>query len=245
MDTNENSIMVYICDDNQEEMEELRNTLSALSEDISNEIKLFQSSEEMMTQLELIQEKKEKVPELLLLDIEMPKENGIQIGKKIKEMMPGICLVFVTAYVEYAIQGYEANAFRYLLKPISEETLRRLFSEMKIESDKNKLSIKTRKGEEKVLLRDVLYISAEDKYTVIYTKEEHYVSNICLTEYEAQLERKGFFRIHRKYLLNLYHQKGIENGHILLTDGKTLPISKKRRKPYQDYLFQCMKEKLL
>lgn len=68
----------------------------------------------------------------------MPEENGIQTGKKIKEMFPEICLVFVTAYAEYAIQGYEAKAFRYLLKPVTEEAVRKLFGEIKAECDKTK-----------------------------------------------------------------------------------------------------------
>lgn len=105
--------------------------------------------------------------------------------------------------------------------------------------------VKTRQGERQLPLRNIKYISAEDKYTVIYTKTEHYISDASLTEYEMRLDNMGFFRIHRKYLLNLYHQKGIEGGKVLLSDGKMLPVSKSRLKAYRKYLFRCMKENLL
>lgn len=246
MTTYHDPMTVYICDDNKEHMKDLQDTLQSMSKDSLIKMKLFTSSTELMSQLESMQRKKEKMPELLLLDIELPEENGIHIGKKIKEMSPEICLVFVTAYVEYAVQGYEANAFRYLLKPVTKEALEKLFGDIKVQSDKKKkLLVKTRQGELQIFLQDILYISAEDKYTVIYTREGHYISDASLTDYEKRLENKGFFRIHRKYLLNLYHQKGLEGGKVLLTDGQTLPVSKQRLKSYRDYLFRCMKENLL
>lgn len=246
MDIRTNPISVYICDDNQEQIDELCNTLELISKDIAMETRVFALPQDLITELEIMQVKKEKMPEVLFLDIELQEENGIQIGKKVKELTPDICLVFVTAYAEYAVKGYEAKAFRYLLKPVTEEDLLKLFGEMKIEANKmKKLPVKTRSGELQLLLRDIVYISAEDKYSVIYTSAGHYISDVSLADYEMRLANQTFFRIHRKYLLNLYYQKGIENGKILLTNGKSLPISKRRLKPYRSRLFQCMKENLL
>lgn len=244
MNIQTNAITVYVCDDNWEQMNTLRQTLEGLSNRIA--IEAFISSSDLLLRLEELQNQQAAMPELLLLDIEMPETDGIQIGKKIRELAPEICLVFVTAYAEYAVQGYEARAFRYLLKPVTEADLQKLFGEMKAEADKmKKVLVKTRQGERQLFLREILYISAEDKYSVVYTRDGHYISDTSLTDYEMRLAEWGFFRIHRKYLLNLHYQKGIERGKILLTNGNQLPISKRRLKAYQDYLFQCMKENLL
>lgn len=244
MDIQTNAMTVYICDDNWEQMNTLRQTLEGISDRIV--IEAFVSSSDLLLRLEELQIQGESMPELLFLDIEMPGEDGIQIGKKIRELVPELCLVFVTAYADYAVQGYEARAFRYLLKPVTEADLQKLFSEMKAEANKmKKIMVKTRQGERPVLLREIIYISAEDKYSVVYTRDGHYISDTTLTDYEMRLEEWGFFRIHRKYLLNLYFQKGMERGKILLTNGEQLPISKRKLKAYQDYLFRCMKENLL
>lgn len=244
MEIQTNAITVYICDDNWEQVNTLRQTLERISDRIV--IEAFISASDLLLRLEELQNQRERMPELLLLDIEMPEKDGIQIGKKIREFAPEICLVFVTAYAEYAVRGYEARAFRYLLKPVTEEDLQKLFGEMKAEANKmKKILVKTRQGERQLLLREILYISAEDKYSVVYTKEGHYISDTSLNDYEMRLAEWGFFRIHRKYLLNLHYQTGMERGNILLSNGDQLPISKRRLKAYQDYLFLCMKENLL
>lgn len=60
------------------------------------------------------------------MDIRLPESDGITLGKKIKELCPDTYLVLVTAYAEYAIKGYEAATFRYLLKPVRTNELRKL-----------------------------------------------------------------------------------------------------------------------
>lgn len=244
MDILTDEMTVYICDDNQEHMNTLHQKLERISRRIA--IEEFISSSDLLIHLEELQNQGKDMPGLILLDIKMPEENGIQIGKKIRELAPELCLVFVTAYAEYAVQGYEARAFRYLLKPVTKTDLQKLFDEMKAEAKKmKKILLRTRQGERQLLLREIMYISAEDKYSVVYTKDEHYISDTSLTDYELRLAEWGFFRIHRKYLLNLHFQKGMERGKVLLANGQQLPVSKQRLKAYQDHLFRCMKENLL
>lgn len=244
MDIAAKGMSVYLCDDNREHMNTLRKKLERISDRLV--IEEFLSSAGLLIRLEELQNEEKPVKGLLLLDIKMPEENGILIGKKIRELAPELCLVFVTAYAEYAVQGYEARAFRYLLKPVTEEDLQKLFGEMRAEANKmKKILLKTRQGERQILLQEIMYISAEDKYSVVYTRDGHYISDTSLTDYERRLSEWGFFRIHRKYLLNLHFQKGMEQGKILLADGEQLPVSRQRLKAYQDYLFQCMKGNLL
>ena len=70
-------------------------------------------------------ERFEKAPyEVVFLDIEMPEMDGITLAKKLREMDGNVYLVFLTGHVEYAVEGYEVNALRYLTKPVKEEKLK-------------------------------------------------------------------------------------------------------------------------
>lgn len=237
---------IYICEDRKEHSNQLSEVCASLSEDYPHTLQIFSSAESMLEKLENLQEKEEKVPDLVLLDIELPQMDGITLGKKIKQMYPEIFLVFVTAYVEYAVKGYEANAYRYLIKPLSEDVLRNLFQDILAENKKKKkLTVKTTEGEMVVNLQDLLYISAEDKYTILYTKTKHFVSDCSLKQYEEQLAGQGFFRIHRKYLVNMYHHKGIQTGKVVLSQDYKLPISRKRMADYQKQLFLYLGEDIV
>lgn len=237
---------IYICEDRKEHSNQLSEVCASLSEDYPHTLQIFSSAESMLEKLENLQEKEEKVPDLVLLDIELPQMDGITLGKKIKQMYPEIFLVFATAYVEYAVKGYEANAYRYLIKPLSEEVLRNLFQDILAENKKKKkLTVKTTEGEMVVNLQDLLYISAEDKYTILYTKTKHFVSDCSLKQYEEQLAGQGFFRIHRKYLVNMYHHKGIQTGKVVLSQDYKLPISRKRMADYQKQLFLYLGEDIV
>lgn len=239
-------LTIYICEDMEEHRLHLSEQFALLADEYAIELSFFDTAEQLLSKLQEIQRNQEAFPNLILLDIELPNMDGITLGKQIKELNADVFLVFATAYVEYAIKGYEANAFRYLLKPISAEVLRNLLVDIQAEYHKKKwLSVKTKSGEMMIALQDLIYISAEDKYTVLYAKNQHYISDQSLMRYEEQLNAYGFFRIHRKYLVNLYHHKGIQNGKVLLAQEYSLPISKKRMADYQKQLFRYLGEDLI
>lgn len=239
-------LTIYICEDNKEHSKKLFEICSLLAEEYPLKVEIFQSANQLLQQLDKLQQKNEAFPNVILLDIELPEMDGITLGKKIKEMNKDVFLVFVTAYIEYAVKGYEAAAFRYLLKPLSLETMRNLLLDIQAEYQKKKrLSLKIKCGELMIPLQDIVYFSAEDKYTILYTKTQHFISDCSLKKYEEELKEYGFFRIHRKYLINLYHHKGIQAGKAVLTQGYMLPISKKRMQEYQDQLFHFLGEDLI
>lgn len=239
-------LTIYICEDIKEHSEKMSKICSLLAKEYPLNVTVFQSARQLLRHLENLQKENTAFPNLILLDIELPEMDGITLGKQIKEMNADVFLVFVTSYIEYAVKGYEANAFRYLLKPLSLEVMRNLLIDIQAEyQKKKKLTVKTRDGEIILPLQELLYISAEDKYTVLYTKTKHYISDHSLKKYEEQLKEYGFFRIHRKYLANLYHHKRIEAGKVVLTQGYILPISKKRMPEYQKQLFHFLGEDLI
>lgn len=239
-------LTIYICEDTEEHSARICDICDILAQDYSLSLEIFENAETLLKRLYELEENKITFPNLILMDIELPKMDGITLGKQIKQMNSEVFLVFVTAYVEYAMKGYEANAFRYLLKPLSIDVMRTLITDIQAEYQKKKqLVVKTKNGEMMVSLKDLLYISAEDKYTVLYTKTQHFISDYSLKKYEEQLNGKGFFRIHRKYLVNMYHHKGIQTRKVVLSQDFKLPISKKRMAEYQKQLFYYLGEDII
>lgn len=238
--------IIYICEDIREHSEKMLEICSQLGEEYSLDITVFQSARELLQCLYQLLQENEVFPDLILLDIELPEMDGITLGKQIREMNADVFLVFITSYIEYAVKGYEANAFRYLLKPLSQEVMRNLLMDIQKEySKKKKIPVKTMQGEILLPLQELVYISAEDKCTVLYTKSQHYISDYSLKKYEEQLREYGFFRIHRKYLVNLYHHKEMQVGKIILSPGYSLPITRKRLPEYRRQLFHFMGENVI
>lgn len=247
MDSANNQVFnIFLCDDNIEHLHSLSHTILQLSTERHIQLTQFSSSQELLDYLYKTDNSNVQFPDLILMDIEMPEIDGITLGKKIKEISCDIRLVFVTAFAEYAIKGYEANAFRYLLKPVSCDDFRKLFADLEAENAKAKKII-IKSGDREILLpiHDIIYISAEDKYTIVYTKNNYYITDESLKQHESKLVPHGFFRIHRKYLANMYHHKSITGNKLLLGHNIELPLSRRKADDYKEHLFHIMKEDLL
>lgn len=239
-------LTVMICDDEKAHILHLQQLLEQLQEEISLRITTDSSPERLLQQLRERVECRKALPDIIFLDIRMPQVDGIAFGKALHNIAPDIYVVFTTAYQEYAIEGYEAQAFRYLLKPLTKEMIRKVLKDAQNDmSRKKKLLLKLAKGERMFSLQDILYLSAEDKYTVLYTADGYYVDRTSLADYETLLCPYGFYRIHRKYIVNLYHHKGLEKGFVLLSEGTRLPISRRRADAYYAELFQSMEKELV
>ncbi|MCI8410029.1 MAG: response regulator [Lachnospiraceae bacterium] len=100
-----------MCDDQEEHIKQICNKFADVSKEYPLQINPFLSLATLLEQLKKHAKENTAMPELVLLDIKMSEVDGISLGKEIKQTFPDICLVFLTAYEEYAIKGYEANAF--------------------------------------------------------------------------------------------------------------------------------------
>ena len=138
-------------------------------------------------------------PDIAFLDIRMPGATGLEVARELQGAPRRPHLVFVTAYEQYAVEAFDANAADYLLKPITEERLARTIAKLKdalgarqsapdLELLLTRLaqhaparnhlrwiraSKKSGEGEitEQIAVADVVYIQADDKYTCVYAKD--------------------------------------------------------------------------
>lgn len=192
-------------------------------------------------------ERFEKAPyEVVFLDIEMPEMDGITLAKKLREMDGNVYLVFLTGHVEYAVEGYEVNALRYLTKPVKEEKLKEVLRfVMEKNTKKKQFAIRT-DGEDFFFgLNELIYFEAQNQYVKVYTTKGEYLVRANISDYEKQLSKDGFFRIHRGYLVSLSKVKKMGTGEVLMDtkDGEvSLPVSRSNIKPLKEALYAFVED---
>jgi len=171
----------------------------------------------------------ELLPDLVFLDIQMPKLTGFEVLEFVQE--PPV-VIFTTAYDQYAIKAFEANAADYLLKPFSRERFKQAVKKAieKIHMKNHDIKaidgilktyeetpsvlerIAVRKGSQVKVLQtfDVIYIEAYGDYVKIYNREGSFLKEKTMKYFETHLEKNKFVRIHRSYIVNVAEINKIE-----------------------------------
>ncbi len=178
--------------------------------------------------------------ELVFLDINMPGLTGFQF---LKTMTNPPAVIFTTAYREHAMEGFEANAIDYLLKPIAIERfllsvnkawkfLRSSVTEIIEATDKAETNdfffVKADGGLVKIFFDEILFIEALKEYVKIVTKDKSVITYHTISGLEEKLPAGKFYRIHRSYIVNIKAIISIE-GFTVKIDKHELPISRNER----------------
>ena len=228
---------IAICDD-QEEC--LQQTLSAVRNCIPGVeawVDLFKGGSAFLRAFQ------DRAYDLVFLDIEMPETDGITLAKNLRRLSKDVPIIFLTSHIEYALDGYEVNALRYLTKPVDPDKLRSVLSVVVERMRQQRiLWIKTDMGEQKLLIKDILFMEAQNQNILICTKKDTYCVRHNLSDYEQELTQDGFFRIHRGYLVSLAHIKNVGKGEIRLDSNATLPVSRTKEKALKEALFQHIRK---
>lgn len=175
--------------------------------------------------------------DVIFLDIVMESLDGISLGRQIRNVDHHAVLVYLTSYSEYALAGYEVRAFRYLLKPVSKEKVLQVLEEIRNELlASRKILFKTPEFELLLHIDDIQYLEANDKDTTIYYDKDSFALRKSLHTLESLLPDALFFRIHRKYIVNLSHVREFDDVRLTLDGGRTLPISRRQSRGFRDAL---------
>ncbi|NPV44535.1 MAG: response regulator transcription factor [Firmicutes bacterium] len=208
---------------------------------------------------------KELLPDVIFLDIKMHDMNGFQIAEDLMNMERQPKIIFITAYDEYAIKAFEINAVDYILKPFSEERIRktveRIFelfnndegSKQHIKREiantgQNRMAlnkIPVEKNSRLILINieDILFVEADGRNTIIRTEKETYKTNFSLKQMEERLKPLLFFRPHRSYLINMKKIKEIvpwfnSTYKIIMTGYPDIeiPVTRNNTKIFKDII---------
>ena len=171
--------------------------------------------------------------DLIFLDIELNDTNGLDIAKKLREQEYKGIIIFVTSHSEYVFEGYNVQAFNYLVKPFNKDNLfKTLASAVKLVEKKN-YTFHTNKEILRIPFNQILYFTSNKHYVEIHVEctdnglhKKIYEQRINLSDLEKNLP-DYFYRCHRTTIINLHKIISIYNCCITLTDGSMHPISKK------------------
>ena len=157
--------------------------------------------------------------DLILLDIEMPEKDGMELAPQIKQYLPNVLIMFVTSHLKYAIDSFALSIFRYIpkqeLKPRLYQALEDAFNYIRLEEN-GVYTIQTQTRMEKVLLKNILYIQKSGKNSV----------RKSLSQVYEEINRREFFYIDRGCIVNIIHIMQVKNGEVILKNGESLPISR-------------------
>ncbi|MEO0571880.1 MAG: LytTR family DNA-binding domain-containing protein [Bacteroidota bacterium] len=189
---------------------------------------------------EAIEAIRTQAPSIVLLDIQMPGINGLEVIEKLTPPYPYI--IFVTAFDEYAIEAFELNAIDYVLKPYSEERIRQALKKAKnrvkdndfkqlskqyeaileaLKSDApsenregyfQRISVKSPKRTLFIDVPDIIILEASDQYIEVHTLEGKFIVRDSIDHLEQALDPHIFFRTHRSCIVNLSEVKALESS---------------------------------
>lgn len=173
-------------------------------------------------------------PDIAFLDIEMGTANGLSIAS---QLPPEICVVFTTAYLEYAIEGFNLDAVDYLHKPFAYDrfqtavakAVRRMAPAVPVTEPKGNRSIVVKQEYSNVTvpLDDILYVEAIERYSRIYRSDGTVTtSRVLLKDIQAMLPEDQFMRVHRSFIVSIPKIKSYTRQLIHLTSGQTIPIGR-------------------
>ena len=160
--------------------------------------------------------------DLLFLDINMPKQTGLDFYKSLKNPPE---VIFTTAYSQYAVDGFEVNAIDYLLKPIAYERFLMAVNKViktKTTTDNDFLILKENKVLHKVFYTNIQYIEAFGDYVKIHTTEKTIVTHSTFSNFMTSLP-DNFLRTHKSFCINL-NKMNCLSGNQITIDTHTIPI---------------------
>lgn len=235
-----------------------RDNLKMIIDDFCPELEVVGIADSAQRARELINQHK---PDLVFLDIKMPREDGFQLLQSIPER--AFSVVFTTAYNEYALQAFKADAVDYIEKPIGLDELKtavrkvvRLNPNLSIEhsvslenteskktvfKDNEKISLATRDGFTVVRNEEIIHLEASDNYTMIYmTDNRKFLSCKNIKVYEESLNPEVFYRVHKSHIINVkHHLKGFsrnDGNNVQLSNNKMIPVARRKLSDFMEII---------
>lgn len=196
----------------------------------------------------------EQEVDTLFCDINMPDLNGLDFAKSLEQPHSrGPVVVFTTAYAEYAIEGYKANAVGYLLKPYGfdefEEAAQKVRDICEIRQmaltdastqidDDGVIYVKSDYKIVRIDIEQITYIEAMSEYLRIMCegKDRPVIVLLSMKKIEENLPANKFMRIHRSFIINLDKIIEVKKNHIVLAGDVTLPIGDNYKEAFNNYL---------
>lgn len=240
---------ILIVDDERPARRELIFLLSSILKDAE-----FFEADSAQSALEILETKEIQA---IFLDISLGEIMGTTLASIIHEKNPQVGIVFVTAYENYAVEAFELDALDYIMKPFDMKRVEHAVNKLiqggyfsagekagKKEQEKGTSMKIAIHGGDRIRLVDVsriIMIQSNQRGCSIYTKDHIYEENVTMNKMEEKLKDKGFFRVHKSYIVNLNYVEELlpsyNNGYAMRLkyyESELVPISRVQAKTIKE-----------
>lgn len=173
----------------------------------------------------------QQIYDVILLDIEMPKINGMEAAGRIRQVDSDVVLMFITNMASYAIRGYEVGALDFVMKPITYYTFSmKLTRALKRVRQKNQQQILLNvcDGVKKFGIQQIFYVEVQNRMLHYHTDEGEFVVRGTMQSVEQMLEPYPFIKCNHWYIVNLMHVSEVKKN-VVVVGGYELEISRRNR----------------
>lgn len=212
---------IAVCDDEKMIADQFCEKVLAQAPD--SEISVFTNGDDLIQSGELY--------DAAFLDIEMEGSSGFQTAETLSMRQPQCVFSFITTHAELAVDGYDYQPFRYILKTAPESVINRKIKETLNEAlRKNKYLLVSYKGKSSsVLIDNIFYIEIVGHCMKIVLKDFDILCGKTMDEFENEIKKYGLARCHRSFMVALSKIKEINSHDIIMKNGCVIPIGRKYR----------------
>jgi len=218
------ALSIAVCDDNETDLQYITGMVNtwAMQERIPVSVRTFPSSEAFLFDYSGNQDY-----DILLLDVEMEKLNGIDLAKQIRIQNSRVQIVFITGYPDFIAEGYDVCALHYLMKPVEPEKLAGVLSRAAALSRKERpfLLASSERETIRIFFDDIYYAESQGHYMLIHTAQTQFRVRMTVSGLLDKLD-EGFYRCSRSFVVSLRHVCRITKNEIFLDNQVSLPLGR-------------------
>lgn len=221
-------LTLFICDDNPLHLKYEADFISQLPAGGELELHCFTAPNDLLGQI-----RSRHFPDIAVLDIEMPKVDGISLAEELNRLCPQCRIIFLTGFTQYAYDAYYADHIWYVLKTDIEKylptALEKAISSLNATREEPYLSLPQRRTLRRMPLKQVLYLERITYRTKVKTADEELYVRTPPGELLQPLPAGSFIRCHQSFWVNGEKIISQVGDHFLLVDGTSIPISRTYR----------------
>ena len=230
-------IQIAICDDDGVQLNKTGEVVKQAAACYDPEIDLFDSGKALLDAVK----RSDYRPDIVVLDIVLPGESGIAVAEKLNELCPRCAVIFLTAYLDYAVDVYETRHSYFLVKTQMRERMERAISRaMEYRNNNPVLSFRDHGTVRMIPIAEVQYLERNLKKTIVVCASgEEYVTSTKPEKLLGGL-KAPFVKCHQSYHVNLQMVRGMTRDSFQLKSGKEIPISRSRQKEAKEAFFAAV-----
>lgn len=218
---------IAICDDEEIFAKAMEKELRSFFADKEQELQLlyFQTGEALLAAMDA------EKPDLLFMDIQLGEEDGVELVRRIRKQNDSLPVIFLTNMESRVLDGYEVKAFYFLFKKEYQQKLPIIMERyLKEYYYANQLVIKDHGSVQNVLIKDIYWVEADKRNTMIHTEKSVLCDAKPIGTFYKQLPEWLFIEAYHCLYVNLDHISRVDADSLLLDDGEAVPVSRRNRK---------------